>query len=131
MADRGDTRKASSAADKEAGEWGRNGARPENRGRSRGRRGNQARKTSGVWGNDGGCKASGVAHEYPGVGDKEGGREASRVAENPQRSRQVVDGGVESPQGTDTLIVEELPQGDETPRVTTTGKVVPREDGRG
>ena len=40
-------------------------------------------KTSGVQGGDGGPKASGVAHESPRVGDKEGGREAFRVAETP------------------------------------------------
>ena len=64
------------------------------------------------------------------MGDEEGGRKASGVAEKPQGSRQGVGGGVESPQGTNTPIVTELPQGDETPGVTTT-KEVPREDRQG
>ena len=52
----------------------------------------------GVQGNDGGRKASGVAHKSPKVGYQEGGREASGVAENPWGScHDVGGGGVESP----------------------------------
>ena len=85
----------------------------------------------GVWGDDGGREASRVSHEYPGVGDKEGGRETSGVAENPQRSRHGVGGGVESPQGAGTPGVAELPRGDETPGGTTASEGGPREDGEG
>ena len=76
-------------------------------------------------------EASGVAHEYPGVRDKEGGREASRMAENPWGSCQGVGGGVKFPQGNDTPGVAELSQGEKTPRVTTVGASKPREDGTG
>ena len=72
-----------------------------------------------------------MAHKSPGVGEEEGGREASGVAETPQRSCQVVGGGVELPQGTNTPGVAELPQGDKNPRMITAGKGVPREDGWG
>ena len=82
-------------------------------------------------GDTGVCKASGVAHKSPGVGDEEGGREASGVAENPQTSRQGVGGGIESPQGNGTSGVTELPQGDKKTRVTTAGGSKPREDRRG
>ena len=82
-------------------------------------------------GGDGGRKASGEAHESSGVGDEEGAREASGVAENPQGSRQGVGGGVNLPQGTSTPKVAELPRGDKTPRVTTAGEGEPGEDGRG
>ena len=58
---------------------------------------NKASKTLGVQGNNRGREASGVSHESPGVGDKEGGSEASRVAENPWGSQHRVGGGVELP----------------------------------
>ena len=70
-----------------------------------------------------------MAHESPGLGDKEGGREASGVAENPQGSRQGVGGGVELQQGTDTPGVAELPLEGKTPRVTIAGEGTPRKDG--
>ena len=79
----------------------------------------------------GGRKASGVAHEYSGLGEKEGGCEASEVVENQQGYRQGVGGGGDSPQGTSTSGVAELPRGDETPRVTTAGDEVPGEEGWG
>ena len=72
-----------------------------------------------------------VAHESPGVGDKEGGLVASGLAENPQWSRQGVDEGVELPQGNDTPGVTELSRGGETPGVTTAGASKLREDGGG
>ena len=53
------------------------------------------------------------------------------MAEKPQESRKGVRGGVRSPQGTNTPEVAELPQGDETLRVTTAVKGVLEEDGRG
>ena len=40
-------------------------------------------------------------------------------------------GGEESPRGTNTLRVEELPQGDETSEVTLEGDRVPGADGSG
>ena len=119
MAGEGDTGKAASAAADETGEQGRHGARPANRGGSRGRRGKQAGKTLGVQGDDGGRKASGVAHDSPGVGDKEGGIEASGVAENPWGYCQGGSGGVESPQGNGTPGVTDLPLGDKNPGVAT------------
>ena len=45
-----------------------------------------------------------------GVGEGEGGGEASGVAENPRGDFQVVGGGVESPRGTNIPRVEELPR---------------------
>ena len=72
-----------------------------------------------------------MAHKSSGVGDEEGGREASGVAENPRGYCQGVGGGVESPQGIDTPGVAEFTRGDETPRATTAGEGVPGEDGRG
>ena len=65
------------------------------------------------------------------MGDKEGGRKSSRVAENPRWSCHGVGGGVESLQGTDTPGVAELLRGDKPPGVKTTGKGKPREDGLG
>ena len=100
----------------EAGKQGEAGGRWENR----------ARETSGVLGDNGGHEAFGVDHESPGVGDEEGGREASGVAENPRGSRQGVGGGIELPQGTDTLRVSELPRVEKTPRVTTMGTGITR-----
>ena len=82
-------------------------------------------------GDKGGLKASGVANKPSGVGDKEGGREAARVAENPRGYSQGVRGGVESPQGIDTPIAAELPRGYETPGVITESKRVPGYDRRG
>ena len=55
-----------------------------------------------------------LAGEYSGVGNGEGGHEASRVAENHRRDRQGVGGKVESPKGINTPGVEELPRGDKT-----------------
>ena len=52
MDGRGDTGKAPSAAADKAGAQGCHGARPVERGRSRGRRENEAGKTLGVWGDD-------------------------------------------------------------------------------
>ena len=80
MAVRGNTGKASSKAANGSGAWGCHGASPAQRGRSGGRRKNQAGKSLGVRGDYGGREASGVAHESPGVEDKEGGLEASGVA---------------------------------------------------
>ena len=63
---------------------------PANRGRSGGRRENQAGETLGVLGDNRVHEASRVAHNSPGVGGEEGGHEASGVAENPRGSRQGV-----------------------------------------
>ena len=53
-----------------------------------GQRENTGGETLGVRGNDGVRKAPGMAHKSPIVGDEEGGREASGVAENHRgRSR--------------------------------------------
>ena len=131
MSGRGDTGKASSTVTDKAGAGGHHGARPEQRGRFAGWRENPAGESSGVRGDNGGRKASGVAHEYSGLGEKEGGCEASGVVENQQGYRQGVGGGGESPQGTSTSGVAELPRGDETPRVTTAGDEVPGEEGWG
>ena len=62
-------------------------------------------------GDEEGREASRVAHESLGVGDKEGGHEASGVAENPRRYRQGVGGGFELPHGIETPGVAELPRG--------------------
>ena len=83
---------------------------------------NPAGKSLGLRGGDGGREASRVAHESSGVGDEEGIREASGVAENPQGSRQGVRGGFELPQGTDTPGVAEFPRGDETSGGPTAGE---------
>ena len=131
MARGGDTRKYPSVTAGEAGVRSRHGARPEQRGRFAGWWENLAGKSSGVRGDDRGRKASGVAHEYSGLGEKEGGCEASGVVENQQGYRQGVGGGGDSPQGTSTSGVAELPRGDETPRVTTAGDEVPGEEGWG
>ena len=78
MAGRGDTRKAFA---NKAGVEGRHGVRPDQTGRFAGWRETPDYESSGVQGDEGGCDSSGVVHESLGVGDKEGGREASRVAE--------------------------------------------------
>ena len=119
------------AAADELGAWGCYGVRQAHRGKSGGRREKLSRKTSGVQGDDGGRKASGVAHDSPGVGDKEGGIEASGVAENPRGYCQGGGGGVESPQGNGTPGVTDLPQGDKNPGVTTVGGIQPMDDRRG
>ena len=62
-----------------------------------------------VGGEEGVRKAYGVDGDSSGVGGNEGGRKAYWVAENPGGYRQVVQGGVKSPQGIDT------------PRVSTKG----------
>ena len=128
MAGGGNTGNESSAAADKARVGGRHRARLGNRGRSGGRRDNPYSKSLGLQGDDRGYMASKVAHESSGVGDEEGGREASRVAENPRGSRQGVGRGVKSPQGINTSRVAELPRGDETPGVTTTGEGEPGED---
>ena len=51
------------------------------------------------------------AGESSGVGNREGGPEASVVAENPGGDRQGVGGEVQLPRGTDTPGVENLSQG--------------------
>ena len=94
-----------SAAANEAVAQGRHGARPTQRGRQEGRQGKHTGEISEVRGDEGGRKASGVDHDNPKVGDKEGGHEASGVAENPQGSCQGVGGGVESPRVNSTPIV--------------------------
>ena len=55
------------------------------------------------------------------------------MVENPGRDLQGVGGGVESPQGIDTPGMKEMPQGDETSRVTLKGDGVmgARRQGRG
>ena len=70
-------------------------------------------------GDDRGREACRLADNFSGVGHEGRGREAYEVAENPQGYRQGVGVGVgvESPKGTDTLGVSELPQGDKTPGV--------------
>ena len=73
----------SAAADKE-GARGRHGARPGQEEKNGGRQESKGGKTLGVRGDGGGCEASGVAQESHRVGDEEGGRESSGVAENPE-----------------------------------------------
>ena len=53
------------------------------------------------------------------------------MEETPRGDRQVVGGGVESPQGIDNPVVEEFPFGDETSGVLTEGEGVPGEDVQG
>ena len=53
------------------------------------------------------------------------------MAEKPEGDRQGVGGGVKLLQGIDTTKMEELPWGDNTPRVTPRGDRVPGEDGQG
>ena len=65
------------------------------------------------------------------MGFREGGPEASGVVEKPWGDCQVVGGGVESPRGTNTPGVEELPWGNQTSGVTIEGDKVPGEDGQG
>ena len=59
------------------------------------------------------------ADESSGVGTTEGGPKASGLAGNPRGGCHGVGGGVELLQGINTPGVEELPQGDENPGVTT------------
>ena len=59
------------------------------------------------------------------MGDREGGREASVVEENPGGDCQVVGGGVESLRETDTPGVKLLPRDYKTSGVTLKGKRVP------
>ena len=90
------------------------------------------RRNLGSAGNNGVCEASRVAHDFPGVGDKEGGREASGVAENPGGGgHHGVGGRVESHQGANTPGVAEERRGEETPGGPTVTEVGPGEDGRG
>ena len=80
----GNTGKAPFAAAYKVEARGFHGARPSQRGLKGGRQDNKGNETSGVWADDEGREASGVDHEFPGVGNEEGGRKASRVAENPR-----------------------------------------------
>ena len=66
------------------GARGHHGARPGQGENNGGQQENTGGVTLGVWGNGRGREASGVDHESPGVEDKEGGRKASGVAENPR-----------------------------------------------
>ena len=68
----GNTGKSPSAASGEAGARGPHGARPAQRRIHGGGRENKAGETSGVRGDNRVCKASGVDHESPVVGDGEG-----------------------------------------------------------
>ena len=65
------------------------------------------------------------------MGERKWGPEASRVVENPREDCHGVGGGVELLRGTDTSVVEELPQGDETSGLNLKGNGVPGTDGRG
>ena len=98
---KGDIRKASSVAVNKVGLRCRHETRSAQRGRYAGRRENLAGEFSRLRGDDGSREASGVAHNSFGVGDEEGGREASVATENSLGSCQGVEGGVDSPQGTD------------------------------
>ena len=118
------------AANKE-GARGRHGASPGQGGKKGGQQENTGGVTLGVRGDDGVREASRVENESPRVGDEEGGRKASGVAENPGGGRHGVGGGVESPQGADTPRVTEETRGDKTPGVPTATEVGPGEDGRG
>ena len=71
------------------------------------------------------------AGEYSGVRDREGGLEASGVAENPGGDRQGLGGVVKLPRVTNTLGVEELLLGYETFGVTLEGNGMPGTDRRG
>ena len=66
-----------------------------------------------------------------GVGIREGGPEASGVAETPGGDLQGVGGVVDSPRGIDTPGVEELSRWEENSIVTPKGDVVLGADGRG
>ena len=72
-------------------------------------------------GEEEGRKASRVASESLGVGGQEAGRKAYRVAENPGRDLQLVQGGVELPQGIDTLGLADSPREGKTPGMATEG----------
>ena len=74
---------ASAAADK-AGAGGRHGTKKGLRGRIAGWRENPAGESLGVGGDEVACKASGLDHDSLVVGDEEGGRDSSGVAENPR-----------------------------------------------
>ena len=67
-----------------------------------GRRGWERAEPLGVRGNSRGREASGVYPKIHGVGEEEGGREASRVEENPGGGRHGVGGGVELSQDDST-----------------------------
>ena len=89
----GDTGKDSSADASKTGAGERHGTRPEKRVRLAGRLDNPTGKSSGVWGDNRGCEASGVAYESSRVGKEEGSQEASRVAENTRGYQQGVGRG--------------------------------------
>ena len=100
QADRSDNRKAPSAASNKVGTQGRRGAKQGQEGRNGGRRKNVGAVTSGVRGNKRGREASRVNPESHRVGEREGDRTASGVAENPGRgSHGVVREGVPTPLG--------------------------------
>ena len=84
-ADGGDTEKSPSEDAGEEVVQGRHGVRPAQGGGKGGRREKTGGETLGVRGDNRGCKASGVTYESSGVGDEEGGREASGEAETPGR----------------------------------------------
>ena len=96
-AGKSNTREVTSAGADEAGEGVRHGARPGVR-----------ERVAGRWEN--------LSGESSDVGDREGGHEASGVAENPEGDRQGVGGGVKSPQGIEKPGVEEFPQGEIPPK---------------
>ena len=106
-AGRSHKRKALSATTYNVGTHGRPGARQGRGGHEGDRREKVGAKPSGVGGNKGGRKASGVDTKPHGVG-----------------------GGVDSPQGTDTPRVAEEPRGDKTPGVPTAFQYRRGKDGR-
>ena len=116
-----DTGKATSAAANKVGSGGHHGARSGVRDRIAGWQENPAGESSGVGGEEEGRKASRVASESLGVGGQEAGRKAYRVAENPGRDLQLVQGGVELPQGIDTLGLADSPREGKTPGMATEG----------
>ena len=123
---RSDTGKSPSAAADEEGVRGRHGewkAQGEKKG---GWLDNTGSKTSGVWVNDGGRKASPVAHESPRVGNKEGGTRPPEWWKSLGGKRNGVGRGVDSEQGTDTPGVAEEPRGGGNPRDPTATEVGPR-----
>ena len=82
-------------------------------------------------GNKGGREAYGVEPESHAVGEGEGGREASGVAENPGGGRHEVGKGFESPQCANTPRVAEGPRGDKTLGAPTSSQYQRGEERRG
>ena len=130
-AGRSDEQKSPSTTADEASPRGRHGSRQGQRGHDGGRQEKVGAEPSGLVGNKGGHKASGVDPESHRVGEGEGGREASGVAENPREVRHRVGGGVELPQDAGNPRVAEDPRGDETPGAPTASQYRRGEDGRG